>query len=324
MKKILKILLIFGTALILIVIGFLALVVHQLPSIKSVGEVINTAENTKTQVAPVPKPEARDVSVSQDAIASDIESVSPSQSTSAETTANTTLDSKGLDILMDESRPLSQFCKSLKNARAGSMDLREFGTEFKKTIANVEDADPRIEAILPMFRYMFRTPSFKDLIYAAKDAQQNNEDDYFDKASFYGKVLLAVEDLRSKKTDFELLADRGYLMLKMNDLIARRPELATDQRLIGFCDQTENAFNALEPVQLEQEKKNFERVLSEMQVDAKDIGYNPDYKTQFALNFDKSTIQLRGGWLEDVFKDPELKEKLDQQVKSENEQPAEN
>ena len=74
-----------------------------------------------------------------------------------------------------------------------------------------------------------------------------------------------------------------------------------DERLKKFCEDTETAFNTNVPVQFDQEKKNFERLLSEVGIDSASIGYDPNYKTEFAVVMGESNLHLTGGWLQEVF-----------------------
>ena len=87
----------------------------------------------------------------------------------------------------------------------------------------------------------------------------------------------------------------------MNELVSKRPELLNDDRLLKFCNETENAFNTNQPVEFDQEKKNFERILSELNATAADAKYDPNYKTKFDIVYDGKSLQLNGGWLEEMF-----------------------
>ena len=107
--------------------------------------------------------------------------------------------------------------------------------------------------------------------------------------------------MRSHKEDFEAIADRSYLFYKLNAAVAQKPELLSDERLKKFCDDTENAFNTNAPVQFDQEKKNFERLLAEVNIDQSSVGYDPNYKTAFDIHMGKGSLTLTGGWLEESF-----------------------
>lgn len=299
-KLIFKVLLVFAAVVFIAVAGFTAFIVYHLPSANKLSSAIlnpgqrqnlamvNDTVHT-TQTIPEPPPVLNPTA----------------KPTSATTTVTQTqaLNSRaGLDDLINPNRPLSNFCSSLKNAKAGPMTELETNRAFQLSLDEAT-ADPRAQALKPLFRYILRIPQFQDLISEvnAAAAAGQTEESFTQKAAFYGKVVAAFAAMNTHKSDFEAIADRSYLYFNLNKAIALRPEIAADERLRKFCDDTENAFNSNQPVEFEQEKKNFERLLAELNVDQKSIGYNPEYKTVFEIKRDEKSMRLDGGWIEEAF-----------------------
>lgn len=299
-KLIFKVLLVFAAVVVILVAGVFAFIVYHLPSANKLSSAIlnpgqrqnlamvNDTVHT-TQTIPEPPPV--------------LNPTAKSTSATTEVKQTQTLTSRaGLDDLINPNKPLSNFCSSLKNAKVGAMTDQETNRAFQLSLDEVT-ADPRAQALKPLFRYILRIPQMQDLISevnAAAIAGQL-EESFTDKAAFYGKVVAAFAALNTHKSDFEAIADRSYLYFNLNKAVALKPEITADERLRKFCDDTENAFNTNQPVEFEQEKKNFERLLAELNVDQQSIGYNPEYKTVFEIRRSEKSMGLSGGWIEEAF-----------------------
>ena len=207
---------------------------------------------------------------------------------------------KALLNLVDPNVPLSDFCLSLKNAKAGSLNPTEFNSEIQDSANSPEDSGPRVQALKPLLRTMLREPKMKELIFEAQSAVENKDENFWQKAAFYSKAVSAFQALLANKSELEAVTDRSYLFFKMNNLVSARPDLLSDQRLQKFCSDTENAFNTNQPVQFDQEKKNFERILDELGVKPAEIKYDPNYKTKYDFVFNSQSMRMNGGWLEEM------------------------
>lgn len=298
-KLIFKVLLVFAAVVFIAVAGFTAFIVYHLPSANKLSSAIlnpgqrqnlarvNDTVHT-TQVIPEPPPVLNPTA-------------KPTSATTQVTQTQTLNSRAGLDDLINPNRPLSNFCSSLKNAKVGPMTDQETNRAFQLSLDEAT-ADPRAQALKPLFRYILRIPQFQDLISEVNAAAAGQtEESFTQKAAFYGKVVAAFAAMNGHKSDFEAIADRSYLYFNLNKAVALKPEIAADERLKKFCDDTENAFNSNQPVEFEQEKKNFERLLAELNVDQKSIGYNPEYKTVFEIKRDEKSMRLDGGWIEEAF-----------------------
>lgn len=301
-KLIFKVLVVFAAIVMILAVGAVAFIIYHLPSRNVLSSaILNPGQRDK--LAPV-----NDTVVTTQSISEPPPVLNPKAATSSATTQITqtsALNSRaGLDDLTNPNRPLSNFCSSLKNAKVGAMTPQETNQAFQLSLDEAT-ADPRAQALKPLFRYILRIPQMQDLIndVNAAAASGQGEESFTDKAAFYGKVVAAFAAMNMHKSDFEAIADRSYLYYNLNKAVAARPEILTDQRLRKFCDDTENAFNTNQPVEFDQEKKNFERLLAEVGVDQKSIGYDPNYKTTFEIKRDTQSLRLDGGWIEQAFEE---------------------
>lgn len=301
-KLIIKVLLVFAAVVIVLAAGAVAFIVYHLPSRNVLSSaILNPSKGSN--IAPV-----NDTAVTTQSIPEPppvLNPNAPPSSATTQVTQTSALNSRaGLDDLINPNKPISNFCSSLKNARVGAMTPQETNQAFQLSLDEAT-ADPRAQAIKPLFRYILRIPQMQDLINevnAAAVAGQA-EESFTDKAAFYAKVVAAFAAMNTHKSDFEAIADRSYLYYNLNKAVASKPELVADERVKKFCDDTENAFNTNQAVEFEQEKKNFERLLAELNIDQKAIGYDPNYKTTFEIKRDSQSLRLDGGWIEEAFED---------------------
>lgn len=301
-KLILKVLLIFMAVVVFSIAGFIAFILYHLPS----GHVLSAAILSKSKPPAVQSKSTGASGVMAGEIeppppVNDPNNPPPVTKDMAKNGQVTTFNSRaGLDDLMNPNKPLSNFCTSLKNAKVGKMNNQEVNQAFQLSLDEAT-ADPRAQSLKPIFRYILRLPAFQDLISAVEQASVKSEEGFSEKAAFYGKIVAAAASMRTHKEDFEAIADRSYLFYKLNAVVAQKPELLSDERLKKFCEDTETAFNTNVPVQFDQEKKNFERLLAELNVEPSSIGYDPNYKTAFDIHMGDKNLRLTGGWIEESF-----------------------
>jgi hypothetical protein len=301
-NKIFKVIIVLGVLFFLIVGGVLTFIIYALPSANKIGQSLSNSEKSSPMTEPkmVEIVSGDQTQAPQASTEASSQAQSQDPSAQARTEKKMSIDRRGLDQLINPEIPLSDFCPSLSRSKSGALNAADFNAEFQKSL-NSQDADPRIQAIKPLFRTLFREPRMQELIEDAQSAIENKDENFWEKAAFYSKAALAFQAMLANKSELEAVSDRSYLFFKMNELIAQRPELLNDQRLQKFCEETENAFNTDQPVEFLQEKKNFERILDELGVSQEAIKYKPDYKTEFDILFDGNSLQLKGGWLEDFF-----------------------
>ncbi len=208
---------------------------------------------------------------------------------------------KTIEDLTSAKQPLSDFCKSLSKAKAGSIPEQEFAQAFDST-----QLDPRIEATKPLIRYVFRLPKMHDLVTELTQAADRSDETLVEKAQFYSSAYAAFTDMKEHQTDIESILDRSYLFLGLNNLVAKKPELVNDLRVQNFCATTEQLFNEGSPVDFQSEKNHFLSLLQDSGVKPNEINFNPEYKSNILFNFDGKALTFTGGWLDDLVKPSEL------------------
>lgn len=300
-KLILKVVLIFMAVVVFSIAGFLAFIFYHLPAANQLSAgILNQNQKSHTVANSPASPVANKAMEPPPPVTNDPNNPPPVVQKVKEQKVQTFNSRAGLDDLVNPNKPLSNFCSSLKNAKVGKMNNQEVGRAFQLSLDEAT-ADPRAQSMKPIFRYILRLPAFQDLISAAEQASVKSEEGFAEKAAFYAKIVAAASSMRTYKEDFEAIADRSYLFYKLNTAVAQKPELLADERLKKFCEDTETAFNTNTPVQFDQEKKNFERLLAELNVDSASIGYNPDYKTTFGIQMGNNKLAITGGWLKEAF-----------------------
>ena len=305
MKKAFKIILVVLTILFFVVTGVIAFFIHSLPSMKSVSQVLTTqtgAKSTKSDIhLPKPAPTSSLVTSSEthSATLSSAERTTENHSNSTDSK----ISQEGLESLTDPKTPLVDFCRHLSLAKSGSMEPAEFNKAFNDSLSG-QSFDPRIQAMKPLLKSIFRQPKLQDLIYEAQRATENGEDTFWQKAAFYSKAAVAFQEMLSHKKNFETIGDRTYLLLKLNDLVAKHPQLATDPRVLQYCEVSEVSLNQSANFSYDIEKSNLLRLLAETGSSPQEIGFNPQYQTVFDIQFDGKSLQLKGGWLEELIKPP--------------------
>lgn len=319
-NKILKSLLILGILFVLFVGAVLTFIVYSLPSAHKISEAISGSKKPTTEVKPTATTsvQAQNQTVQSTAISEDVTQATNPKNPEANQTRKS-----DFEDLINPDVPLSNFCRSLRNPNAKILNTAEFDAEFKKSEKNAANlagntnantntntntnsdeqinSDPRIESMKPLFRTIFREPTMKELLMEAKSAVDNKDENFWQKAAFYSKAVVAFQAMLANKSELEAVSDRSYLFIKMNELMAKHPELKDDQRIMKFCSDTEDAFNTMKPVQFDEEKKNFERLLQEVGVKPVDIKYDANYKTKYEFSFTGRSMQMSGGWLETAF-----------------------
>lgn len=222
------------------------------------------------------------------------------------------MNGKQLKSFLDESTPVSEFCHKLNKAKSGPIRIFEDSHKNLEELKSEEYSDLRLDALQPLAKTILQKPAMQKLVTTILELehldknqiQDLEEEGIFSKAYFYAQAFQAFNELKSNLNEYEDVVDRSYLFLKLNDLIALKPDLQNDQRVQKFCEDTEYLFNSHKPVEFENEKKNFERLIGELGVEPQQIKYNPDYKTTLNVNYSKNSLQMSGGWLTDLVPQP--------------------
>lgn len=298
MNRILKVFIIFTFAIIAIIFMVGAVLFYKLPSAKTFASVVASTKKPELLV----KENAQLISKTFPNSSETNKASSEDSSVDAsKVSTKNIISEKFLDDMMSIDRPLSDFCKSLAQAKAGAFSTTDFNKAFAESF-EASHPDPRIQAAKPLLRYVFRLPRMQQLINDLEEVADQNEESFVDKAQFYTAAFSAYSEMKQHQADMESILDRSYLFMGLNNLIAKKPELVNSPRVQSFCLNTETLFNEAAVVDFESEKNNFLSLLQDANISAKDISFNPAYKSNIIFNFDGQSLTFSGGWLDDLIK----------------------
>ncbi len=324
-SKLLKVLGVTLGAGVVIFIIFIGIIFYYLPSAKQLSSYFKKDKAVQSQQI---KNKPVQSTISTDETSFDQVNVTSADNTFAEEKSTHPVDKvkefEALKEFIDEKTPAMVFCSKLSQAKTGPLNVltskkqkeiknSDGTTSHVNTTFDAEDLgdDLRLEAIKPFFKTVLKQPEMQRLIsmLIQDDSFKNNpeaaSDGLFDKAKFYKQAYSAYSEMKYNLPEYESIVDRSYLMYKLNDLIAFKPELQNDPRIMKFCDESEYQSNSYSPVDFGNEKQVFERLIQELGVDQKAIKYDPEYKTTLKLDFSGNNLQIGGGWLNELMpKDP--------------------
>lgn len=302
-KKVFKILVMAASVLVVAVVVLGIYIFNQLPSASSIGQVFKAKpEISQEDVVGAPLEvlsESNDIEglPADSNLAESIETSEPEENEEPDSTIKEAM----VADLLSPQKPLSDFCSSLENAKDGAFEQAEFGEAFNDSL-NEKTRDPRIQAVKPMLRYVMRLPKMTNMIQEAQAAVDRNDEGFLQKAEFYSKALQAFGEMKAHKSDIESVMDRSYLLLGLNKLLAKKPDLAHDSRLQNYCGDIELSFNQGRPVDYENEKQDFLKFLDDVGTSAQEIGFDPNYKSNVNFNFSGRALTFEGGWISELVK----------------------
>lgn len=311
-KKILKIIGYSLGTLFVLFIALIGVIFYHLPSAKEIGEYfkkeIPKIDQPRMQEQVLESAESFSESVAALSTGDESQVVEPAQPARSRSNVS----SETLRKFLDPETPVSEFCNKLGNASSGPMKVFAAQTDEERNQLEEKDfSDLRLEAIMPLVKNVIEKPEMKKLVTMLvqtegldeSQKQVLEEEGILSKAQFYAQGFLAYRELKSNIEEHEAVVDRTYLFYKLNDLIALKPDLKDDQRVLKFCEDSERLFNTRTPVQFENEKQTFERLMAEVGIDQQQIKYNPDYKTKLSVGSTGNSLNIGGGWLNELVPD---------------------
>lgn len=302
-KKILKIVSVIALVLVICAAALMVYVLKSLPSAQQIGQALKSEQKISTPASQTNTAQAVIAeAVSSTEVAYESVPVSGAEVFEQSEAVKKQNDQKALEELSDPDRPLSQFCGLLQNAKPTGP--QESFTNDALIAKDPKLADPKYEPLKTLLRSVFRLPAMTGLVNAVTEAEKNGqlEDDLLSKAQFYGQAVLAYNQMMNYRPEFNNLGDKTYLQMMLNAAVASKKEIYQDQRLQKYCEDIERSINTGESFSFDQEKKNLERLLDELQINHQAIGYNPNYKSNFDVKLGDRSLTFAGGWLQDLFK----------------------
>lgn len=288
---------------ILIVIGaiFIVVIIRSLPSPAQIGRYLQPSTARSALATPTARPTTPPPTTDIEPTQTPEPPPAPTGPTAKDREENQKL----LADLSDERLPLANVCAYMRNASLmppGSYSLKDFGQRFKDSVLN-EEKEPIVQSMKPALRFILTQPRMKSLIDEANAAVARGEDEgFFKKASFYAQAYAAYGEMKNNQHETEAIMDRTYFLMMMARAFSQKPELASDNYVAQYCQSIEKAVNDKVPVNLAEERAEFEKFLSSSNIDPKSIGYDPNYKTNIAISFNASGLRFKGGWIDSLIK----------------------
>lgn len=217
---------------------------------------------------------------------------------------------EGKKILQDLTsldQGLANVCDHLHNAeriKEEGLKPNEFGQKMEDSVLT-DKKDPMIESMKPILRFAFNLPEMKSLFKLAEEASETNDDGFFTKAEFYSKLFGVYSEMKANKSKIEEISDRGYLLFIMSKIVSLRPELANDSKLQTYCQSIEESNNNQTPFSFSEALVEFESFLTYAGVSAKEVGFDPNYRTHFIIENNQNGISFKGGWIDQLISTPQ-------------------
>lgn len=204
---------------------------------------------------------------------------------------------------MNEQQPVASVCAYLPEAphshflkNDNSASSRQF---LKKMIE--EPKDPLAEAAAPLFRYLFRLPEVRDLVQILDTANEQKAEQLRDKAEFYGKIGLALLEVRENKHNFDQILLKTYNLYTLTRAVALKPELARDPVTLGFCEQMQKNINMNLAHDADQQAAELQKFLTYAGLSPKEVGYDANYRSDVKFAINNKSILFGNIWIEKLF-----------------------
>ena len=198
--------------------------------------------------------------------------------------------------LLDDSQPMTEVCDNLGKRVDGDQNAR-FGASMRP---NSPVKDPVVESFMPVLKSLFREPEVQELFAVIERAGAQETSSLIGKAEFYYQMVRAASALTAARPRYEKMLDRTYHLYMFSKAAELHPELLSDSAAIDYCYQIEDAVNDQTPWGASEERQAFSDFLASEGITAAEIGYDPKYETHLEVQRRNDSIQLSGGWLNDV------------------------
>lgn len=303
-------------ALSALFVAGIAFIIFNLPSSSQISEFFKKKLPTVNQTVPQNQEGSTQVVAPQESL-SETELSQPAELNNPQDAMEVQKsDDEFVRQMMDESQPISSFCSTLPYAKDEKIKITEADQILSSENPNL-DKDPRAELFFPLMRSAFRLDAVKDLVTEVQKIREDNggqlDESFMQKTAFYSKVAVAASQLYSHVGNLEHMMDRGYFHYKLNQLLSKYPQLSQDQRILSFCDKVQEEINRSSDRPVAEEKAEFERLLSELNVNPQEINYNSNYKTKLNVEVQKNSLVMSGGWFNELFDLP-VPENKDRQM----------
>jgi len=286
---------------VVFIVGLVAVVINWLPNPKDLvsGKTSQSAQKVNTTKS-VKNETIEDAPLEDQSKITDSKSEDKAQGVESSTATNNK-NSDSLDTVMkfvEEDFKDIRVCQNLKNSQLQS-DLKnenknpkdsedKSSIDLSKIFSDQERSNPTFEAYRTSLKYVFQDPDLKNLFYKIKELGQTPDNpeekkSFLEKAGFYSQVTYTAAKMMFRKSDFELMNDRAIHMALLAQIVAKKPELANDSRILSFCEDLENATKSGESVDIKTERAEILKLIDYSGLTTKELDFDPNSYTKFAI-----------------------------------------
>ncbi len=160
--------------------------------------------------------------------------------------------------------------------------------DLARIFSDQERVNPIFEAYRASLKNVFQDPDLKKLFYKIKelgDTPDNPEEkkSFLQKAGFYSQVTYTAAKMMFRKSDFELMNDRARHMALIAEIVSKKPELASDSRVISFCEDLENATKSGETIDIKTERAEVLKLIDYSGLTVQELDFDPSSYTSFSI-----------------------------------------
>ncbi|KHD87148.1 MAG: hypothetical protein OM95_16100 [Bdellovibrio sp. ArHS] len=208
-----------------------------------------------------------------------------------------------LEDFTDPRKPLIESCRHLEKAADSHLlrDHKNANAKFFFHSLAQDQKDPLVETAAPILRYIFRSPGMPALVDMVMKSEEQKDPSILKKAEFYYEIYRAGAFLKENTRAMDELLQKTYNMHYLARAVALKPELARDPATLNFCEQMEKNVNHRGPYDADEAAKEMQTFLSSVGVDAKELGYDANYRSHVKMNLTNSQVTLNDAWVLRLF-----------------------
>ena len=200
-----------------------------------------------------------------------------------------------LKRLIEDDNYLS-VCENLREKSAYNVGADKAEVDFDSLFEERNNNDP----ILDTFRYpliqVFKDESLAMLMGEVLKpelvkAQEKERSSMLEKMNFYAKATATVIRLRSRKSEFEQLADRSEHLRVFAMVSQLKPDLAFDSSYLESCNSLQDSImNNDEKIDIRKEREQIISMIKRNGLKPSDLNFNPESFTKYEVKLSKDGL----------------------------------
>lgn len=200
-----------------------------------------------------------------------------------------------LKRLIEEDSYLS-VCENLREDSSYKVGPEKTEIDFDSLFDETNDNDP----ILETFRYpliqVFKDESLSELMQEVLkpevvEAKESERSTMLEKMNFYAKAAATVVSLRSRKEEFEQLADRSEHLRVLAMVSQLNPDLSYDSDFLETCSSLqESIMKRDKKVDIFQEREMIVGLIKTSGLTPKDLNFNPKKFTKYEVKLSQEGL----------------------------------